>query len=119
MTAANTPPLHVLRRIIRHLRTAPKPDLPKSRIPKTTPEQNTSENPLIKQVLSQYRAAKDLPPAQASMMRKMAYDLSALKGELRERGRLHKLDGGAESKLSPKEMSRLAARRAGLELPDV
>ena len=78
----------------------------------------SNENPLIKHVISQYRATQNLPPSQAAIYRKMAYDFNVLKNDLRERGRLHKLDGGAEVKLSPKEMSRLAARRAGLELPE-
>ena len=68
--------------------------------------------------MSQYKAAQNFPPTQAAIYRKMAYDFNVLKSDLRERGELHKLDGGAEVKLTPKEMSRLAARRAGLELPE-
>jgi hypothetical protein len=75
------------------------------------------QNPLAKHVILQYRAAKDAPPEQAKILRKMAYDIHILKNDLREREKLHQLDGGAEVKLTPKEMSRLAARRAGLELP--
>jgi len=37
--------------------------------------------------------------------------------DVRERGRLYELDSGAEVVLSPKEMSRRAAARAGLQLP--
>ena len=118
MTAGKTPPLHVLRKIIRHLRSAPKQDFPKSASSETSQELNTNENPLIKHVISQYKAAQNFPPTQAAIYRKMAYDFNVLKSDLRERGELHKLDGGAEVKLTPKEMSRLAARRAGLELPE-
>mmetsp|Transcript_21808 Transcript_21808/g.32343 ORF Transcript_21808/g.32343 Transcript_21808/m.32343 type:complete len:135 (+) Transcript_21808:120-524(+) len=130
MTAGKTPPLHVLRRILRHIRSAPKPELPKSRIPpkattETASNSNSSqlidpvsENPLHQHVISQYRAAQSASPAQANILRKMAYDFSVLKTDLMERGALHTLDGGAEVKLSPKEMSRLAAHRAGLELPE-
>mmetsp|Transcript_27538 Transcript_27538/g.40684 ORF Transcript_27538/g.40684 Transcript_27538/m.40684 type:complete len:108 (+) Transcript_27538:115-438(+) len=39
--------------------------------------------------------------------------------DLQERQRLLKIDTGAENKLSPKEMSRRAAARAGLALPDL
>ncbi len=124
MTAGKTPPLHVLRRIIRHIRSAPKQEIPKSPLSTATsintspPTTTNDENPLIKQVLSQYRAAQNLSPPEAALYRKMAYDFSILKKDLRERGELHKLDGGVEVKLSPKEMSRLAAHRAGLELPE-
>ncbi len=48
----------------------------------------------------------------------MAYNFHILKKDLKERGRLHELDGGAEVKLSPKELSRRAAARAGLQLPE-
>ena len=124
MTAGKTPPLHVLRRIIRHIRSAPKQEIPKSPLSTATsindsqPTTTNDENPLIKQVMSQYRAAQNLSPSEAALYRKMAYDFSILKQDLRERGELHKLDGGVEVKLSPKEMSRLAAHRAGLELPE-
>mmetsp|Transcript_1357 Transcript_1357/g.2450 ORF Transcript_1357/g.2450 Transcript_1357/m.2450 type:complete len:153 (-) Transcript_1357:90-548(-) len=148
MTASKTPPLHVLRRILHHIRTSPKQDIPQSTKTLSTAVSSSSssysssssslkeeslvltgssksfkstywlqQSPLAKHVMSQYRAAKDAPPEQANLLRKMAYDMYMLKTDLRERERLHVLDGGAEVKLSPKEMSRLAARRAGLELP--
>ena len=123
MTAGKTPPLHVCRSILRHIRSAPKEEMPKSKISTTSnvaaiSQIQESQNPLHEHVLAQYRAAQSASPAQANMLRKMAYDFSILKKDLRERGELHKLDGGAEAKLSPKEMSRLAAHRAGLELPE-
>lgn len=37
--------------------------------------------------------------------------------DLAERERLYQLDAGAEQTLSPKELSRRAAARAGLQLP--
>lgn len=37
--------------------------------------------------------------------------------DLQERGRLYELDRGADEKLTPKELSRRAAARAGLQLP--
>mmetsp|Transcript_10542 Transcript_10542/g.12084 ORF Transcript_10542/g.12084 Transcript_10542/m.12084 type:complete len:123 (+) Transcript_10542:191-559(+) len=42
-----------------------------------------------------------------------------LKSDLKERKRLYDIDTGAENKLSPKELSRRAAARAGLKLPEV
>eukprot|EP00979_Chaetoceros_neogracilis_P012544 scaffold3351_cov192-Chaetoceros_neogracile.AAC.3 len=123
MTAGKTPTLHVLRSILRHIRSAPKVDMPKPKLSTTSIISPTnplpeSRNPLYEHVLGQYRANRSASLAQAGMLRKMAYDFSILKKDLSERGELHKLDGGAEVKLSPKEMSRLSARRAGLELPE-
>lgn len=116
MTAAKTPPIHVLRRLLRHIRSAPKLEMPKANA--TAPVNAFNQHPLYQQVMSQYRANQFAPPAQADALRKMAFDMITLKDDLRERRKLHKLDGGAEVKLSPKELSRLAAHRAGLELPE-
>ena len=119
-SVTNTPPLHVLRSIIRHIRSAPKQSFPKesSNINEGVP--SSIRNKLEEHVLNQYRASKDLSPtsAKAIQKRKMAYNFHILKKDLRERGRLHELDGGAEIKLSPKELSRRAAARAGLQLPE-
>lgn len=49
----------------------------------------------------------------------MAYDFYTLQADLFERARLHELDAGADVKLSPKELSRRAAARAGLQLPNL
>ena len=51
------------------------------------------------------------------MHRRIAYDFFILRKDLTERARLHELDQGADEKLSPKELSRRAAARAGLQLP--
>mmetsp|Transcript_4325 Transcript_4325/g.6602 ORF Transcript_4325/g.6602 Transcript_4325/m.6602 type:complete len:129 (-) Transcript_4325:275-661(-) len=124
MTAGRTPPLHVLRSILRHIRTAPKQEFPTSSSTSGFIEEastsSCTSHPLFQQVMSQYRAAQSIAPKsrEAIMMRKMAYDFHILKSGLRERGLLHELDGGAEIKLSPKEMSRRAAARAGLQLPE-
>ncbi|KAL3804881.1 hypothetical protein HJC23_006653 [Cyclotella cryptica] len=106
MTATSSPPLHVLRGILRHL----KKTLP----PSSTP---TNDLTLREHILSQYRASRDLPPEKSSALRAMAYDYYVLKTDLAERARLHELDAGADVKLSPKELSRRAAARAGLQLP--
>jgi hypothetical protein len=44
---------------------------------------------------------------------------AALLEDLKERQRLYRIDTGAENKLSPQEMSRRAAARAGLQLPEL
>lgn len=116
--ASNTPPLHVMRTILRHIRSAPKENFPKES--DTTATTTATANPLGQHVIQQYRLYKDLSPSstRAIQLRKMAYDYARLKDDLKERGRLHELDGGAEIKLSPKELSRRAAARAGLQLPE-
>jgi len=72
---------------------------------------------LREHVLSQYRKNASAPPKRVVMLRKLAYDVLELNRDLRERARLHELDGGAEVKLSPAEMTRRAAARAGLQVP--
>lgn len=132
-SATNTPALHVLRSILRNVRSTPKQSFPKesnSTAATSThissshdggaPIVRSTRNPLEEHVLNLYRASKDLSPTSAAALskRKMAYNFHVLKRDLKERGRLHELDGGAEIKLSPKELSRRAAARAGLQLPE-
>mmetsp|Transcript_25573 Transcript_25573/g.37809 ORF Transcript_25573/g.37809 Transcript_25573/m.37809 type:complete len:125 (+) Transcript_25573:82-456(+) len=122
MTASKTPPLHVLRGIIRHLRSTPTQKMPISRSSHVVGIEASSDqyqSPLIGHVILQYRAAQSASSSEVDQLRKMAYDFLSLKDDLAERARLHELDGGAEVKLSPKEMSRRAAARAGLQLPGV
>jgi hypothetical protein len=102
MTAANKPTLHVLRGILHRLKT-----------------KTDSSVPTRQYVLEQYRLHQSTDKTEAESLRKLAYDYSVLLGDLKERGRLYELDAGAEVKLSPKEMSRRAAARAGLLLPDL
>ena len=116
MTAATTPPIHVLRGILR---------LIKKTTPNTVAATSTSSQlpnsgndlSLHQHVISQYRQSISATPQQAQHLRKIAYDYLNLKKDLTERGRLHELDSGADVKLSPKELSRRAAARAGLQLP--
>eukprot|EP00956_Cyclotella_meneghiniana_P013699 scaffold19976_cov28-Cyclotella_meneghiniana.AAC.1 len=109
MTASSTPPLHVLRGILRQLK-------------KTSPSSsssNTSSSSLRHQILSQYRTSQNTPPPKADTLRIMAYEYLTLQTNLIERARLHELDAGADVKLSPRELSRRAAARAGLQLPEL
>ena len=108
MTAGTTPPLHVLRGILRHIRS----------VSKQLKANETVQNPLEKHVLNQYRASQHIGQDEGSHLRKLAFDYFILKRDLVERAKLHELDGGAEIKLSPRELSRLAAARAGLQLPE-
>ena len=116
-----TPPIHVLRGILRHL----KKSCPSSNTPETVAAavgNHGSEGSIQQYVLSQYREAKEqsLTPGSpvALQRRRLAYDYYQLISNLTERGRLHGLDGGAEKKLSPKEFTRRAAARAGFMIPE-
>jgi len=64
--------------------------------------------------MEQFRQHKNDPDRQS-----LAQDYLNLLADLAERKRIQLLDTGAENKLSPKEMSRRAAARAGLQLPDL
>jgi len=72
---------------------------------------------LRQHIISQYRLCRSLPPSKVDIQQQIAYDFYILKKDLKERARLHELDQGADEKLSPKELSRRAAARAGLQLP--
>jgi hypothetical protein len=108
MIRSKTPPLNILRGILRQLKvTADKPNL-----------QNNSA--IRKYVIEQYRASQKISSQEkVDQLQKLAWDFFMLKQDMAERERLHKLDAGVEVKLSPKEMSRRAAARAGLRLPDL
>ena len=110
MSASNSlPPLHVLRRILRQLKV--KTDLVDNTI---TPSGTR------KYVLSQYRLyGPETSPEKLQELQKLAYEYYTLRADIAERSRLHHLDSGAEVQLSAKEMSRRAAARAGLQLPDL
>jgi len=120
-----TSPIHILRGILRQIKSAPKqsikdPQLKVSAVKEQSDSIKSSHfaNPIQEKVMALYRSSKAVPSEQAGNLRKMANDFHVLKRDLRERGRLHELDGGAEVKLSPKELTRRAAARAGL-LPPV
>lgn len=108
----NVPPLHVLRGLLRHIKGAPTG--PSSKV---THHSHSSKKVFLNHVLSEYRAAQNVSKEESELLQKLAYDILILKQDLKERGRLHELDGGVEVKLTPKEMSRRAAARAGLSLP--
>ncbi|KAL9183514.1 hypothetical protein ACHAXT_004370 [Thalassiosira profunda] len=121
MTATSTPPLHVLRGILRLAKSAPpKPSATASATAESASASSLPPNddlPFQRRVISQYRQNISLSPHEARVQRQIAYDYWILKQDLAERARLHELDQGADEKLSPKELSRRAAARAGLQLP--
>ena len=100
-------PLHVLRGILRHLR--PPPDAKVMAAPVTR-----------KYILTQYRASQSAKShEQMQRWRSVAEEYGNLQSKIAERAELHKLDKGAEGQFSPKELSRRAAARAGLQLPQL
>lgn len=69
-------------------------------------------------VLNQFREQQETSLSEQHKRNQIAYDYWKLVSDLSERKILHNLDGGAENKLSPREMSRRSAARAGLSLPE-
>ncbi|KAL3764255.1 hypothetical protein ACHAWU_004067 [Discostella pseudostelligera] len=136
MSAATTPPLHVLRGILRLIKSSSSVktsthDVSLSSSASTSAtatglstqsppssSSSSSSSSLYAHVLSQYRQSKFLLPPQSTQQRQIAYDYYILKQDLVERARLHKLDMGADEKLSPRELARRSAARAGLQLPE-
>ena len=129
LSASSTPPLHVLRGILRHIKSSPSHKALAAASPSTslpasaaaeggrTSGQDMSEVTLRDYVLAEYRKNVSVPPQREVMLRRIAYDYLVLKDDLTERARLHELDGGADTKLSPAELTRRAAARAGLQVP--
>ena len=125
MSAATTPPLHVLRGILRHMKktvalqttNGAAATTATASSPQSTNNSSSNELSLRQHVISQYKQSITATPQQAEHLRKIAYDYLNLKNDLAERGRLHELDAGADTQLSGMELSRRAAARAGLQLP--
>lgn len=125
MSAATTPPLHVLRGILRHMKkttvaletNGAAATTANASSPQSTNNSSSNELSLHQHVISQYKQSITASPQQAEHLRKIAYDYLNLKNDLAERGRLHELDAGADTQLSGMELSRRAAARAGLQLP--
>ena len=114
--SSKIPAKHVLRGILRRLKVN-KADLPKAQ----QEERAGGSSATMNYVLERYRADREgvnnSDDTRNQELRKMAYEYMILRQDIDERCRLQKLDTGAENQLSPKEMSRRAAARAGLELP--
>ncbi len=111
MSSNITPPLHVLRGILRLMKKSASSNSTGSTL-RTEPQLTLRQH-----IMSQYRLCRSLPPREADIQQQIAYDFYILKRDLKERARLHEMDQGADEKLSPMELSRRAAARAGLQLP--
>ena len=116
--SASTPPLHVLRGILRSVKVKSSPSNFTSPSQAAAANVNNNIQPTLQQqIISQYRESQSLPPNEAKIQRKIAYEYYILIQDLTERARLHEIDQGADEKLSPDELSRRAAARVGLQLP--
>jgi hypothetical protein len=77
-----------------------------------------SQNPIIQFVSQQLRTPSAPTSSNAATVAgNLLRDFHRLRSDLTERARLQEMDTGAEEVLTPKEMSRRAAARAGLQLP--
>ena len=110
-----TKPIHVLRSLLRQLKTG----LPKDATAAAQATTTTS-GPTQAFVLEQYRAHQRIEcQNEASRLRQLAAEFLVLRSDINAREHLYDLDASAETVLSPQEMSRRAAARAGLALPDL
>lgn len=116
---SSAPPLHALRGLLRRLKTPPlAADLAARKTATAGPPPRQSAT--AKYVLERYRAcAKETDSAKLLKLRKTAANSLTLLENLAERQALYELDAGAEVQLSPQEMTRRAAARAGLQPPDL
>ena len=127
MAVSTTPPLHILRGILRTVKHTRNDLIPSSKtasnqaINSTTTQSLSNDSPtnLKHHILEQYRLARLASPEKAQVLRKVAYDFFSLQKDLAERAKLYEMDNGAENVFSPKELSRRAAARAGLQLPKI
>jgi hypothetical protein len=81
---------------------------------------NIRANASTHALMTKYReAASDSNTAETERMRKIAYECFLLRRDLASRAELYAMDAGADQILTPKETSRRAAARAGLQLPEL
>lgn len=108
MKPQSTPSLHILRGLLRQLR-------PTGGGTVGSPGASAVAR---KYVVAQYRVTQSTPGLEkAEELQALAFEYFTLRRDIAERSKLHQLDTGAEEQLSPKELSRRAAARAGLQLP--
>jgi hypothetical protein len=123
MSASNIPP--VLRGILRRLRVNKTDHLSKPSSSQIIDNDTTSAT--RKYVLNWYRRQSVVVDhknnnnnkEEEKLHKLLAYEFLSLRENIDERTRLQQLDAGAEKQFSPKEMSRRAAARAGLQMPDL
>lgn len=122
--ALPTSPLHVLRGLYRLLKT---PQLSKELVKKgadggvNVSSHGRRSNVSTAYLMDQYRKASNvaLSAAEKERLRKVALECFLLRRDLSSRAELYAMDAGADQILTPKETSRRAAARAGLQLPEL
>ena len=134
MTTTPSKPIHVLRSLLRHLKTGQaKTTTAAPAAPATTTKTATASllSPTQSFVLQQYRAHRqsiiktaggscnEKEEQEVVRLKQLVDDVLVLQRELRAREELYQMDASAETALTPMEMSRRAAARAGLQLPDL
>ena len=131
MSSSNIPP--VLRGILRRLRVNKTDHISKSSSSQIIDNGTTSAT--RKYVLNWYRRElvdhnnnnnnnannnnNNSKKEEEKLHKLLANEYLSLRENIDERTRLQQLDAGAEKQFSPKEMSRRAAARAGLQMPDL
>lgn len=106
-----TTPRHVLRSILHRL---------KNRVDLVGGDSSSSTTRRFVLERSRRAAAADIDSQlPSSSLHALAQSYATLLADLKERERLYRLDTGAENQLTPKEMSRRAAARSGLLLPEL
>lgn len=113
-------PRHVLRSLLRLVKT---PALPTELMQKQSATQAQHCNNVRRLVLEEFRNSKTNQTnandeSNKTNDTKLMFRYQELLQNLQERQRLFDLDQGAEERFSPKELSRRAAARAGLQLPE-
>ena len=111
-------PRHVARSLLRLVKT---PLLPKELLQKNATTQADHNNNIRSLVVQEFRSRAVLQKDTANSAKKtavLAARYHELLENLRKRQELYDLDRGAEEQFTPRELSRRAAARAGLQLPD-
>ena len=118
-TMTSRQPRHVLRSLLRLVKTPP---LPKELLQKNATTQSHHINNIRSLVVQEFRSRSALDSDTANSAAKKMTLLSSryleLLENLEKRQQLYDLDRGAEEQFTPKELSRRAAARAGLQLPE-
>jgi len=105
--------IHVLRGILRHLKVT----LPEAVANKKSAATTTTTRQFV---LEEYRAHRSMTDKEETARKQqLALDYLHLQQDLKQRIVLYELDAGAENVLTPIEMSRRSAARAGLQMPDL
>ena len=106
MATGTSPRLHVVRQLLRLLKTPRLPDQVLRKVKQPLPRYNACQLYLLQ-----------LTRQDNNVVPQLAANYLQLQEDLAHRARLYQLDTSTEQVLTPQEMSRRAAARAGLQLP--